>query len=180
LPRAKALFEESLAVAREFNDTLSAGLALCELATVARQMGEPLVAIGLVEESLRTLDPREKFGIVACLHALAMVTSQEGDAERAAILFGASHKLREEIGAPIAPFEQDEYEKEALTVRTQLGETEFTRLLAEGGSLPVDAAIKYARDRTRAPLETPPSPVLGEGRSGAVPSSSGGGSGWGR
>ena len=179
-PRAKALFEESLAVAREFNDTLSAGLALCELATVARQMGELLVATAFVEESLRTLDPREKFGIVACLHALAMVATQEGAAQRAAILFGASHKLREEIGAPIAPFEQEEYEKEALRVRTQLGETEFTRLLAEGGSLTVDAAISYARERTPRTLETSASPRDGEGQSGAVPSSSGGGSGWGR
>ena len=117
-PRAKALFEESLAVAREFNDTLSAGLALCELATVARQVGELLVAIALVEESLRTLDPREKFGIVACLHALAMVASEEGAAERAAILFGASHRLREEIGAPIPPFERDDYDQSAVRVKS--------------------------------------------------------------
>jgi hypothetical protein len=143
-------------------------------------MGELLVATALVEESLRTLDPREKFGIVACLHALGMVASQESAAERAAILFGASHKLREEIGAPIPPFEQDEYEKEALQVRTQLGEAEFTRLVAEGGSLTVDAAISYARARTPVALEASPSVPVKDGRDGAVPSSSGGGSGWGR
>jgi predicted ATPase/class 3 adenylate cyclase len=163
LPRAKALFEESLAVAREFNDTLSAGLALCELATVARDMGEPLVAIALVEESLRTLDPREKFGIVACLHALAMVASQEGAAKRAAVLFGASLRLREEIGAAIPPFERDEYDHSAGRVQSQLGEDEFARLLAEGRGLTVDAAISYARERPAPSLETPTSPVAGEG-----------------
>ena len=177
-PRAKALFEESLAVAREFNDTLSAGLALCELATVARQVGELLVAIALVEESLRTLDPREKFGIVACLHALAMVASEEGAAERAAILFGASHRLREEIGAPIPPFERDDYDQSAVRVKSQLGEDEFARLLAEGRSLTVDAAITFASQKSPTPLATEalgqksPSSLAGEGR--------GGGSGWGR
>src|ERR1700720_671647 len=191
-PRAKALFEESLAVAREFNDTLSAGLALCELATVARQVGELLVAIDLVEESLATLDPREKFGIVACLHALAMVASQQGAAERAAILFGASHKLREEIGAPIPPFERDESDQSAARVQSQLGEDEFARLLAEGRSLSVDAAITYASQKSPTALANNP-PPLGEGRvgaespssrSGKFPSTSGGGqgggAGWGR
>jgi predicted ATPase/class 3 adenylate cyclase len=162
-PRAKELFDESLAVAQEFNDTLSAGLALCELATVARQMGDADGAIALVGQSLSTLDPREKFGIVACLHALAMVASQEGDAKRAAILFGASHKLREEIGAPIPPFEHDEYDRSAWRVQSQLGEDEFARLLAEGRSLTVDAAISYARERQSPSLETPASPVAGEG-----------------
>ena len=151
LPRAKALFEESLAVAREFNDTLSAGLALCELATVARDMGELQVAIALVEESLRTLDPREKFGIVACLHALAMVASQEGAAERAAILFGASHRLREEIGAAIPPFERDEYDHWTGRVQSQLGDDEFARLLAEGRSMTIDAAIAYASQKSPPP-----------------------------
>ena len=179
-PRANELFEESLAIAREFNDGMSAGLALCELAIVARQVGDLNGATARLEEALATFDPREKFGVVACLHGVALVTSQRGDAVRAATLFGAAHRIREELGAPIPPFEQDEYEKEALRVRTELGETEFTRLLAEGGSLTVDAAISYARERTPVPLETSASAAVEDGRGGAVPSSSGGGSGWGR
>jgi tetratricopeptide (TPR) repeat protein len=179
-PRAKELFEESLALAREFNDTLSAGLALTELATLARQQGEVLVAIAFVEESLRTLDPREKFGIVACLHALAMVASQEGEAERAAIIFGASHKLREEIGAPIPPFERDEYDLSAGRVQAQLGEDEFARLLAEGRSLTVDAAIAYASQKS--PSTTAKPTLAGEGSVASLdrfPSPSGGGQGGG-
>jgi len=179
--RANALFEESLALAREFNDGMSAGLALCELAIVARQLGDLDGATARLEQALATFDPREKFGVVACLHGVAMVASQRGDATRAATLFGAAHRIREELGAPIPPFEQDEYDKEALRVRSQLGETEFVRLLAEGGSRTVDAAIAYASQKS-------PSPLAGEGRGGglgdprggAVPSSSGGGSGWGR
>ena len=159
-PRARELFEESLAVAQEFNDTLSAGLALCELATVARQMGDADGAIALVGQSLNTLDPREKFGIVACFHVLAMVASDEGAAERAAILFGASHKLREEIGAPIPPFELDEYEQSAGRVRAQLSDDEFARLLVEGRSLTIDAAISYARQRATPSLTTPASPIV--------------------
>jgi predicted ATPase/class 3 adenylate cyclase len=178
-PRAKELFEESLTLAREFNDTLSVGLALCELATVARQMGDTEGAIALVEESLTALDPREKFGIVACFHALAMVASQEGAAERAAILFGASHKLREEIGAPIPPFERDEYDLSAGRVQSQLGEDDFARLLAEGRSLTVDAAIAYASQKSPSPSggrgSESPSPIVDK-----TPSPSGGGRGGGR
>jgi predicted ATPase/class 3 adenylate cyclase len=179
-PRAKVLFEESLALAKEFNDGMSAGLALCELAIVARQLGNLDGATALLEQALTTFDPREKFGVVACLHGMGMVAGRRGDAERAATLFGAAHKIREEVGAPIAPYERDEYDQAALGVRTQLGESEFTRLLAEGGSLTVEAAIAYASKRPSPSLEALPSPVVGEGRGGAVPSSSGGGSGWGR
>jgi len=147
-PRARALFEESLAAAREFNDTLSAGLALCELATVARQTGNADAAMAYLEESLNTFDPREKFGIVASLHGLAMVAAQQGIAQRAAILFGATHKLREELGAPIAPFERDEYDHVVGGLESQLGETEFTRLLAEGRGLLAERAVALARERT--------------------------------
>jgi predicted ATPase/class 3 adenylate cyclase len=147
-PRAKVLFEESLALAREFNDTLSVGLALCELATVARQVGDMDAAIALLEDSLATFDPREKFGTVACLHGLAMVAGQQGAAERAAILFGATHRLREELGAPIAPFERDEYDQEVGRVQSQLGEAEFARLLTDGRSMTAEEAVTYARKRT--------------------------------
>jgi predicted ATPase/class 3 adenylate cyclase len=146
-PRAKALFEESLRLAREFNDGMSAGLALCELAIVARQQGDLDGATARLEEALASFDPREKFGIVASLQGTAMVASQRGDGTRAATLFGAAHRIREELGAPIAPFEQDEYDQAAGRVRAQLGETEFARLLAEGRSMTAEEAVTYARKR---------------------------------
>jgi hypothetical protein len=95
-----------------------------------------------------------------------MVASQEGEAERAAILFGASHKLREEIGAPIPPFERDEYDQSAGRVQSQLGDDEFARLLAEGRSLTIDAAINYASQNSPNQLDANP-PPLGEGGVGA-------------
>lgn len=147
-PRARALFEESLALAREFNDGMSAGLALCELAIVARQLGDLEGAKALLEEALATFDPREKFGVVACLHGMAMVASQQGDAERAATLFGASHRIREELGAPIPPFERDEYDQEIKRVQSALGEAEFVRLTAEGRGLPLEDAVAYTREHT--------------------------------
>ena len=146
-PRAKALFEESLALAREFNDGMSAGLALCELAIVARQQEDLGAATALLEQALETFDPREKFGIVACLHGLGMVAAQQGNAERAATLFGAAHKLREELGAPIPPFERDEYQMETQQVQTALGEEEFVRLSAHGRGMTPDEAVAYARQQ---------------------------------
>ena len=151
-PRAKALLEESLALAKEFNDGMSAGLALCELAIVARQIGDLDRATALLEEALTTFDPREKFGVVASLHGLGMVAGQQGDAKRAATLFGAAHQIREELGAPIPPFERDDYDQEALRVQSQLGEDEFARLLAVGRSLTVvDAALAFASRTSHAP-----------------------------
>jgi tetratricopeptide (TPR) repeat protein len=146
-PRAKALFEESLALAREFNDGMSAGLALCELAIVARQQGDLDGATALLEQALETFDPREKFGIVACLHGLGMVAGQRGDPERAATLFGAAHKLREELGAPIPPFERDEYQMETQQVQAALGEQEFVRLSTSGRGMTLEEAVAYARQR---------------------------------
>jgi tetratricopeptide (TPR) repeat protein len=192
-PRAKALFEESLALAKEFNDGMSAGLALCELAIVARQLGDLDGARVLLEEALTTFDPREKFGVVACMHGLAMVASQKGESERAAILFGAAHQIREELGSPIPPFERDEYDQLALRVQSHLGEAEFVHRLAEGRSLTVDAAISYAREKPPSPAgeipgegSTPPSYLADKspspsvaGRADKSPSPSGGGQGGG-
>jgi len=157
-----------------------AGLALCELGLVARQLGELDGATTLLEEALATFDPREKFGVVACLHGTALVASQRGDAERAAILFGAAHQIREELGAPIPPFERDEYDQVALRVQSQLGEAEFAHRLAEGRSLTVDAAITYARERTL--VKTSPFPLAEKSPStlgDKSPSPSGGGQGGG-
>jgi tetratricopeptide (TPR) repeat protein len=155
-PRAKALFEESLTLFREFNDTLDAGLALCELAIVARQTGDLGGAAALLEESLATFDPREKIGIVECLHGLAMVAGQQGAAERAATLFGAAHKFREELGAPVPPFERDEYQRETQHVQDALGEEEFVRLSTHGRGMTLDEAVEYARQRE--PLSAVPEP----------------------
>ena len=146
--RAKALLEESLTLFREFNDTLDAGLALCELAIVARQTGDFDGATALLEESIATFDPREKFGVVACLQGMAMVASAQGDAERAAILFGAAHRIREELGALIPPFERDEYDQVIQQVQSTLGEAEFGRLTAEGRGLTLEDAVAYTRERT--------------------------------
>jgi predicted ATPase/class 3 adenylate cyclase len=192
-PRAKALFEESLALAKEFNDGMSAGLALCELAIVARQTGDLDGATALLEEAMTTFDPREKFGLVACLHGTAMVASQRADTQRAATLFGAAHRIREELGAPIPPFERDEYDQVALGVQAALGDDEFAQLLAEGRSLTIDAAISYAREKPPSPAggipgggstspsylaDKSPSPSVA-GRADKSPSPSGGGQGGG-
>ena len=64
-------------------------------------------------------------------------------------------------------------------VQAQLGEDEFARLLAEGRSLTVDAAIAYASQKSPSAAANNPPPA-GEGRVASLdrfPSNSGGGQG---
>ena len=78
---------------------------------------------------------------------MAAAPTSKRNAERAATLFGAAHKLREELGSPLPPFERDEYQMEMQKVQTALGEDEFVRLSTHGRGMTLDEAAAYARQR---------------------------------
>ncbi len=59
-------------------------------------------------------------------------------------LFGAAHALRQVIGAPIPPVDQNEYEQWITTLRTTLGEESFTTHWNEGSALSYEQAITLA------------------------------------
>jgi hypothetical protein len=74
------------------------------------------------------------------------VAGAEGDAERAARLFGAAEALREALGAPLPPVERAHYDRSIATVRAALGEKAFAAAWTAGRAMPLEAAVARATE----------------------------------
>jgi hypothetical protein len=59
------------------------------------------------------------------LESLAAIVAGQGDAGRAARLFGAAARLRETLGAVLWVGDQDEHDRAVLAVREALGDQAF-------------------------------------------------------
>jgi non-specific serine/threonine protein kinase len=142
---ARALLEESLALGREEGDTFGIACALYHLGNVAFREGEYASARALLEESLAIDEESgDKVGIAETLEALTRVGVVAGQSERAARLLGAAACVREAIGAPVRPFDREEYERAMAAVREALGEEAFASAWAQGRAMPLEQAIEYA------------------------------------
>jgi hypothetical protein len=67
-----------------------------------------------------------------------------GRPERAALLVGAADRALLRLGAVRTPGDRPEHDRVLEGLRCELGEHEFRRLLAEGGRLHLDAAVRLA------------------------------------
>jgi ATP/maltotriose-dependent transcriptional regulator MalT len=147
--RAREYYEQGLALDEELGDKLGMVGLLSNLASLANTEGDHLKASMLYRQSLlMSKDLGNLPGIAECLEGLA-VTEAPLDYMRAARLFGAAMQLRERIGAPVAPNEKAEYERQLEVLRSHLGPV-FEAVVEAGKALTIDAAIKLAME-TQAP-----------------------------
>jgi hypothetical protein len=63
---------------------------------------------------------------------------------RAARLFGAAERLREQLGIGLYPYEHDEYEKYVKLSRSQLDEASWNTAWNEGRAMTMEQSIEYA------------------------------------
>src|SRR5215204_5752953 len=145
--RATVLIEEAVELARErrrgFMGLLSrpldnlgwAALLGGELGRAKAQFGENL-ALSKALGDKRTL--------LMSLEGLACVAGAEGEAIRAARLFGAAEALMEAIRYSLVPQERAVLEPYRASVRSRLGEAAWEEALAAGGAIALDETIGYA------------------------------------
>jgi serine/threonine-protein kinase PknK len=78
------------------------------------------------------------------LEGLACIFGAEGQAERAARLFGAAEALREAVGSEHMP-EEDAWSEPYLTAaRARLDEASWEEAWTEGGAMSMEQAIEFA------------------------------------
>jgi tetratricopeptide (TPR) repeat protein len=143
--RARACFEEALAYTRALGITWGVAAGLTSLGHLARKQGDYHRARVLYQESL-TLHRRlgNKVYAAWCLEGLAAAASAEGQVEYAAYLCAAASALREAVGAPLPPSEQDHYDRTVAAVHAALGDELFKIAWAAGRKLSLEEAITYA------------------------------------
>jgi predicted ATPase/DNA-binding SARP family transcriptional activator/DNA-binding CsgD family transcriptional regulator len=156
--RGAALNEEAAALFRE-RGYKGGGLelALDNLGWAALLQGDYDRARTSYQESL-TLCKELGDKVIASesLEGMACIAAAEGDAERAARLFGVAQALREVVGYHHRPEENALREPYLADARSQLEEASWEVEWAEGRAMSMEQAIEYALSQEM-PL-TPPSP----------------------
>ena len=122
------------------------GSSLVALGDVAREQGDFVAASSRYNESLaiqRELGHRR--GIAYSLDGLASIAAPLGDALRAARIWGAGERLREEAGLPMSPAERSQHDRLVGAVRATPGvEAAFARAWQEGRALTLEQAMELA------------------------------------
>jgi predicted ATPase/DNA-binding winged helix-turn-helix (wHTH) protein len=148
-PAAGALYEESLAISRNLGNRLGIAHTLDNLGEVAFEQRDYPAARKLYEQGLviwRELGNRA--GIANSLEGLAPVVAALGDSLRAARLWGAAERLREEIGSSLPPNERPQYDRCVVAARAVLkDDAAFDRAWQEGGALTLKQAMELALEK---------------------------------
>lgn len=147
-PTARALFEESLTLRRELNDPQGISLAVYNLGNLAAKQGDYATARRHYEESLQ-LDHalQDRSGVAGSLEGLAPVLAAEGNVYDAIQLWGRVERLREELGIPLAPNEQQQQQEQIAAARARLADpAQAAQAWESGRSLPLEDLIALAVD----------------------------------
>jgi predicted ATPase/class 3 adenylate cyclase len=148
-PAARVLHEESMAISRELGDRSGVATALNNLAGVAAAAHDFAYAHALSQESLSIwAELGQNAAITEALEGLSGATAALGDSLRAAHLWGAGERLREEIGSPLPPQEQRDHDRDVAAARAALEDNAaFDRAWQEGRALTLDQAIALALEK---------------------------------
>jgi predicted ATPase/class 3 adenylate cyclase len=150
--RGAALNEEAATLFRE-HEHKGGGLEylLDNLGWAALYRGDPEQAKAAYEEGLALCkELGEKVAASAYLEGLACVAGSEGEAERAARLFGAAEALREAVGWQLMPEEDALKEPYLGSARSQLDEASWEAAWAEGRGMTFNEAVSYALEEGEA------------------------------
>ena len=143
--RAGQLYEESLEYFKTEDDMQGIARGMMNLGEVRVMQENFDDAEKLLKASFLLF---QKLGsdwdIVYVLEAMAHVRNGRGRGLDAARLLGAAEELREVLGAPRPPNEQDPYERHVQRARESSDPEDFAKAWAEGRAMTIDQALDFA------------------------------------
>lgn len=144
-PQARQLLQESLTIRRQLGDKAGLAFSLNTLADVVLDEGDYTAAPPLLAESL-TLNRElgDQTAIAYLVEDYGGLAAAQAQPVRALRLAGFAAALRETIGAPLPPAEQERVDRMLAPARQVLTATAATAAWAEGQAMSVQAAIAYA------------------------------------
>ncbi len=138
--RAWDMLNESLVSLRELGDKSGIALLNTDLGCLAHAQGHDEQSRDWHLQGLRlSMEVGDKRRAAFCLEGLAAAFAEE-QPERATRLFSAAARLREDIGAPLPPSEQQDYNTALQQLHTRLddGTNRFESATAAGRSMTLD------------------------------------------
>ena len=145
--QASALLQESLRIYRELRDREATAKALGSLGQLAAARGDSAGAYELHCESLAIYRQlKDRFGMAGAMQGLAAACARR-DPKGAARLWGAVERMREELGAPLAPSERPDHDRSVADARAACGHAAFDDAWRHGRSIDVEQALASTLQR---------------------------------
>ena len=149
LDQALPLLEEGLALDRARGDPQSIANTLTNLGDVAIERAEYDRAATHLHEALNlTYEQQNLARLTETVSSIATLAARSHRLEAAARLFGTLSALRQEISAPLPPYDLGRHEREVSALRSQLSDTAFRIAWAGGQTMPLEDAVAEARALT--------------------------------
>ena len=149
-PAAWAYLTECLTISREIGNRKSAASALLAKASISQAQRDYLQERAYLEESLALAQEiGTRTSIIDGLHAMASLSARTSNPTRAAILWGASERLREETGFAFSVAMRDQYEKDVADARRGVAEQAFENAWTDGRGMTQAEAVTYALEKSR-------------------------------
>jgi len=139
---AAQYLQEGLSISRQLDIRWTLALSLEIMGLLERSQGHFERAAELFQESLNLSAEQDNLqGVLNCVGALAGLAAMVDQPVRAARLFAAAEKLRQEIGATMGRDDREEYEDYLAMLRHELPEDAFKAAWAEGSAMTLEQAI---------------------------------------
>jgi predicted ATPase len=144
---AQQHYAASLRLFRELGDRRGAAIVLGYHGSMLLKQGDIPGALAQHTESLVLYrDLNERLGVADRLESIAAVRAAQNKFEDAARLWGAAEALRADLGTPIWPVNQPDYERAVAAARAALGESAFESAMNAGRVVSMAQAIAEALD----------------------------------
>lgn len=142
---ARSYLEEAMRIFPQLDSKVDTAGTVAALGAVARDEGNFVEARALYCDGLKALaESGNRMVIADCLEGLAAVAGELGQPERAARLFGAVERLREDASVPLAPSEVPIYLKHVAAAREQMNEEQWNAAWRGGRAMTSREAVVYA------------------------------------
>jgi len=152
---AVALHEEALAMKRAIGDTMATAHSLGDLGWAEIERGNHARAQAALEEALLIFgEAGQRDGIAECFEGMGRIAQHRDDAHRAARMYGAAARLREELGAAHHPADLPRHESALAAIRAALGVDNFQAAWMAGRVMSLDDAVSYTLAREKVGFES--------------------------
>jgi tetratricopeptide (TPR) repeat protein len=151
---ARAYFEEAVSMSKNAGLTANLLWSLSGLGDTALREGKWAETRAIFVEILRRSRSlgRTDRGVIYAVEALASVAAHENHPDRAARLFAFATSMRRVRNAPRRPLDQPIMDRELAFTKTQLHDSTFEALWAEGEVLTLERAVELALEENDEPI----------------------------
>ncbi len=146
-PAARALFEESVQVARDRGDPHALSWTLNSSARAECEEGHrELAQVRFAESIVLLRDIGYLGGVAESMEGLATIALAMDSPIRAARLLSIADALRQETGEPRLRHERALYRRDVDSAGAVLGDDAFEQAWREGSAMELEEAVRYALD----------------------------------